>query len=343
MLILTRPLLSFHDNFARALSRESSAIYQQHNRPSHRRVRGPWTCSGRHIDALHHLEMGLLDKVCFRSGFLDCSIDMPLTLDSGPIGFVSLIIFFLSWPKAEHLPSMTRRSWKEFDYVGSFLIIAAAVLVVFAFQNAGESPAATWGTAVFIAPLTVGLVLWLALLGWGYLAGRVSEGRLAPTFPIGLFRNRAYAAAAISTLFAGYPYFIINYAFPLRAQVVDDKSPLLAGIMLLPMLGATAVGSILAGALSRTKNYLFETMLVGASLMTLGVGLLTIVHDADDDAKALAFIVFAGLGFGLNIASATMLTSVEVPIIDYGKFHRRPPKSVKLPWANQTQHPRKVL
>ncbi|KAJ5190285.1 uncharacterized protein N7498_009270 [Penicillium cinerascens] len=236
---------------------------------------------------------------------------------NGPIGFVSLIIFFLSWPKAEHLPSTTRRSWKEFDYVGSFLIIAAAVLVVFSFQNAGDSPGVTWGTAVFIAPLTVGLALWLALIAWGYLAGRVFEGRLASTFPIGLFRNRAYVAAAISTLFLGYPYFMIIYAFPLRAQVVADKSPLLAGIMLLPMVGSTAEGSILAGAISKTKNYLFETMLVGTCLMTLGVGLLTIVHDSGDDAKALGFIVFVGLGFGLNVASATMLTTFEVPIIDY--------------------------
>lgn len=65
----------------------------------------------------------------------------------------------------------------------------------------------------------------------------------------------------------------------------------------------------------------------------------SIVHDAGSDAKALAFIVFARLGFGLNVASATILTSVEVPIIDYGEFHRHPPKSVKLPRANQTQHP----
>ncbi|KAJ3500674.1 hypothetical protein NM208_g17091 [Fusarium decemcellulare] len=250
---------------------------------------------------------------------------------NGPIGFVSLIIFFLSWPKAEHLPSSTKRSWKEFDYIGSFLIIAAAVLVVFPFQNAGESPGATWGISVFVAPLTIGLVLWLVLLAWGYLAGHIFEYHLALTFPVNVFRNRAYVAAAISTLFLGYPYFMITYAFPLRAQVVDEKSPMMAGIMLLPMLGSTAVGSILAGVLSKTKNYLFETMLAGACMMTLGTGLLTVVHSAGDDAKALAFIVFAGLGFGLNVASATMLTAVEVPIIDYGKFYRRPPKSVKSP------------
>lgn len=254
---------------------------------------------------------------------------MSLKLDSGPVGVVSLIIFFLSWPKAEHLPLTRRQSWKEFDYVGSILIISAAVLVVFSFQNAGESPDSAWGTAIFIAPLTIGLILWLTLIAWGHLAGRIFKNRLALTFPIGLFRSRAYTAAAISTLFLGYPYFILNYAFPLRAQVVSEKSPLLAGIMLLPMLGASAVGTIVTGVVSKSKNYLFETMLVGACFMTLGVGLLTIVHNAGDDPKALGFIVFAGLGFGLNVASATMLTAIEVPIKDYGKIHRRPLKSAK--------------
>ena len=213
---------------------------------------------------------------------------------------------------------MIRRSWKEFDYLGSILIIAAAVLVVFAFQNAGESPRAGWDTAVFIAPLTIGLILWLCLFAWGYFASRNFKDRLALVFPIDLFSNRAYAAAAISTLFIGYPYLMICYAFPLRAQITGDKSPLSAGLMLLPMLGSAAVGSILSGAISKKKNYLFETMLAGACMMTLGTGLLTTVHDTQDDAKALGFIVFAGLGFGLNTAAATMLTSFEVPIVDYG-------------------------
>lgn len=243
-----------------------------------------------------------------------------LVLDSGPIGFVSLVIFFLSWPKAEQLPSTTRRSWKEFDYVGSALIIAAAVLVVFSFQNAGESTDSEWGDAIFIAPLTIGLVLWIEVIAWGYLAESVIKTGIAPAFPIRIFRSRAYSAAAISTLLLGYPYFILNYAFPLRAQVVDDKSPLLAGVMLLPMAAATAVGTICAGTISKTKNYCFETMLVGTIMMTLGTGLLTLVHNSGDDAKALGFIVFAGLGFGLNVSAATILTSVEVPMVDYGKF-----------------------
>jgi hypothetical protein len=255
--------------------------------------------------------------------------DMPLTIDSGPIGFISLLIFLLSWPKPQHLPTITRRPWKEFDYVGSTLIIAAAVLAIFPFQSVGESQesASTWATAAFIAPLIIGLILWLALVAWGYLAKHTLKLRIALTFPITLFTNRTYTAAALSTLCIGYPYFMLSYAFPLRAQVIDEKDPLLAGVMLLPMLGATAVGTILAGILSKTKNYLFETMLVGACLLTVGAGLLTTINDGvagaggdHDDAKALGFIVFVGMGFGLNVAAATMITAFEAPIVDYGKI-----------------------
>ncbi|UKZ82159.1 hypothetical protein TrVFT333_009943 [Trichoderma virens FT-333] len=54
------------------------------------------------------------------------------------------------------LPSKTT-SWKQFDFVGTILGIAASVLVVFAFQNAGESEPGTWGRPVFIAPLIIAL------------------------------------------------------------------------------------------------------------------------------------------------------------------------------------------
>lgn len=252
------------------------------------------------------------------SGVKVASTDANILFYSGPVGFVSLVIFFLAWPKSEQLPSTARRSWKEFDYVGSFLIIPAAVLAVYAFQNEGVSAHTSWGTAGFIVPLTISLILWLALFAWGYVVGRFFEGRVALTFPISLFRNRAYATAAISTLFLGFPYFILNYALPLRAQVVSEKNALVAGVMLLPMLGSSAVGTIIAGFASRKKNYIFETMLIGACLMTLGVGLLTMIHDSGDDSKALGFIVFVGLGFGLTVASATMQTSYEVSIVDYG-------------------------
>lgn len=194
------------------------------------------------------------------------------------------------------------------------------MLVVYSFQNAGESPVSPWGTAAFIAPLTTGILLWLVLIAWGFVVGRFFEDRVALTFPIHIFKNRAYFGAAISTLFLGFPYFILNYALPLRAQVVDEKSSVLAGVMVLPLVGSAAVGTMVTGVINRTKNYHVESMLTGASLMTVGAGLLTLVHDAGDDAKVLGFITLIGLGFGLSVTSATMVTSLEVPIRDFGNY-----------------------
>ncbi|KAF4507046.1 hypothetical protein G6O67_005722 [Ophiocordyceps sinensis] len=232
---------------------------------------------------------------------------------NGPIGFVSLTIFLSTWPKADQLPTIQRHSGKDFDYAGSVLVIAASVLVVYAFQIAGEVTESVWGNAVFIAPFVAGVVGWIALLTWEHVVETRLDHRFAPAFPISLFRNRAYAAGAASTLFLGYPYLLLIYLFPLRAQVVSGKSALGAGIMLLPMLGTSALGSAISGKINSKKNVLWETLLVGACLMTLGSGLLTTVSGAKDDSKALGFLAFSGLGFGLSTAAATILVTVEAP------------------------------
>ncbi|KAF4438994.1 hypothetical protein F53441_12676 [Fusarium austroafricanum] len=237
---------------------------------------------------------------------------------NGPVGFVSLVIFIFAWPKPEYLPSQERRAWKELDFLGSFLAIAAAVLVVFSFQNAGTQRSNDgWKTAMFIAPLVCGLLACGLLVAWQIFMQSRWHDRFAPAFPVNIFRNRIYSTAVINTLLNGFPYLLLIYAIPLRFQVVSGKSALLSGVMLLPMLGASAAGSVIAGKINSTKNYTFESLLVGSSVMTLGCGLLISLSHESDDAKLLGYMTFCGLGFGLTVASSTMLSTVEVPIRDY--------------------------
>lgn len=126
---------------------------------------------------------------------------------NGPVGIVSLSIFLITWLRADKLPPLPQRSWKDFDYAGSVLVIAVSVLVVFSFQIAGEATQNVWGDSIFIAPLVAGVVAWAALLAWTYVTEARLGGRFSPAFPISLFGNRAYAAGAASTLFLGYPCF----------------------------------------------------------------------------------------------------------------------------------------
>ncbi|KAF5600746.1 multidrug resistance 3 [Fusarium pseudoanthophilum] len=237
---------------------------------------------------------------------------------NGPVGFVSLVIFILTWPRSEYLPSQERRGWKELDFLGSLLVIASAVLVVFSFQNAGtERSNDGWKTSIFIAPLICGLFACGLLIAWQIVIQRQWHDRFAPAFPINIFRNRIYSTAVANTLLNGFPYLLLIYAIPLRFQVVSGKSALISGVMLLPMLGTAAIGSLLAGKINATKNYTFESLVLGSSVMTIGCGLLTSLSHEPNDAKLLGYMTFCGLGFGLTVASSTMLSTVEVPIRDY--------------------------
>lgn len=44
------------------------------------------------------------------------------------------------------------------------------------------------------------------------------------------------------SFFTGFPFFVVIINLPLRFQIVNGDSPIMAGVHLLPMLGTSAVG-----------------------------------------------------------------------------------------------------
>ncbi|TDZ25125.1 putative transporter [Colletotrichum orbiculare MAFF 240422] len=219
---------------------------------------------------------------------------------NGPIGFASMAVFYFSWPRAEHLPDLQ-----------------PSVLVVFSFQNAG-SDESKWHQAVFIAPITIGGLCFLALVGWEALVARFWERSIMAAIPMRLLCNHVYVAAMLNTMLLGFPYLLTVFAFPVHLQIVKGKSSLLAGVLLLPMLGAVALGSTLAGLASSNRNLLFETMLVASCFMTIGCGLMTTLSSSIElEPKSLGFLAIVGFGFGLSATSSTIMGTTESEIPDH--------------------------
>jgi hypothetical protein len=104
---------------------------------------------------------------------------------------------------------------------------------------------------------------------------------------------------------------------PERLQIVNDESSLAAGLHLLPMLGATALGSFFAGVVNKKKNYTGMTTIVGCMFQCIGLGL---IYGTTSGTTKLSVILgytgLYGLGVGLVFAAATMLTTVEARHID---------------------------
>lgn len=112
---------------------------------------------------------------------------------------------------------------------------------------------------------------------------------------------------------------IVN--IPMRAQIVNLYDEVKSGVLLLPLMGATAVGSGLGGAFSSKKNQTFWTLNAASILMLVGCGIMSILPPTVDvAAKQWGFEVILGFGIGMNLSTATLLTSLNAEFQDLGKF-----------------------
>lgn len=222
-----------------------------------------------------------------------------------------------------------RRPLKELDIIGCVLLVAASVLVVFAFQEGGlQNSQNSWATAIFLASLLVGCLCWALLLIWEAYGSRLLA--VAPLLPIRLLKRRVFTAAVFCTITTGFVYFVVIYTLPLHFQVVYEKSALTAGVALLPMLGSAAIGSALAGALNAKKNNVFPTLVTASCFMAIGAGLLSTLKSLEVEAKVYGFQVFVGLGFGLTVSSVTMLAILESELADVGQYNCRQQNLVRM-------------
>lgn len=114
-------------------------------------------------------------------------------------------------------------------------------------------------------------------------------------------------------MLTGFIYLSIIIILPERFQIINEQNSLMAGVHLLPMLGACAFGSFLAGAVSSKQNKTSVTLIAAACLQLIGVGLLSTFSEVGSAVQPqYGYQAIFGLGVGLTFAAATMLTSVHV-------------------------------
>lgn len=117
---------------------------------------------------------------------------------------------------------------------------------------------------------------------------------------------------------SGYCYLALIITLPERFQIVNGDTALMAGVHLLPMLGATAMGSIVAGAFSKKKNNTSRTLVMAACFQVIGLGLLTTFDKSSSPVvPQFGYQTIFGLGVGLTFSSATILTKIQAS----GKDH----------------------
>ncbi|KAL8413716.1 hypothetical protein RB594_005097 [Gaeumannomyces avenae] len=230
-----------------------------------------------------------------------------------PFGVVVAAGLFLLYPRRRQQNTTTiLQSFGMIDFPGALLLLAASMMLVYAIQEAG-SMKYHWNSAPIAVNLTLSLLCCIAFWGWeAFLHAR--GGRVAPIFPMSLATHRVYVACLFVTVLVGFVFMPAVVMIPERSQILEGKNVMMAGVDLLPMLAAVAVGSFVAGPLSMQKNRTTFTLVLGTSLITTGASLMTILESMAPESAIKAmygFEVVLGLGFGLCLASTTIMANLQ--------------------------------
>ncbi|KAI9317564.1 major facilitator superfamily domain-containing protein [Dichotomocladium elegans] len=226
----------------------------------------------------------LTDYVSWRWNFY---INLPL----GGVAVVILVIFL-------HLPTEKQnlmQKLKRVDYAGNVLVLAAATLFLLAMNFGGQT--FPWKSAAVIVcfVLTGVLVAVLVVVEMKYAA--------EPLLPPRLFKNRSVVSVLSLNVFFGIVFFAVVYYMPIYFQIVRGDSATWSGIRLIPMQMMVCVFSTAAG-ISISKFGIYRPfMTIGMSLLTLMVGLLSILDAHISFSKIYGITVIGGCGMGLMFSS----------------------------------------
>ncbi|KAJ3467284.1 hypothetical protein MRS44_004848 [Fusarium solani] len=227
-----------------------------------------------------------------------------------PFGLATILAITNLWPHEDVAHIFSWKAFTSIDFIGSATLLSSSGFLVFAVQQAG-SQTFSWGSPEIISALAISGVSWIVFVCWEVFLETKPHRRIEPIFPIRLMLRRVYSAGLLVTMFTGFPYISLSIVIPERFQIVNREGVLMAGLHILPLLGACAIGSFLGGAISSKKNNTSFTLLGASCLQLLGVGLMSTMTRPDGYVKAqYAFQAIFGLGVGLSFSAATIMTSI---------------------------------
>ena len=193
------------------------------------------------------------------------------------------------------------------DVPGAVLGTAGLSALVYGIIRGGE---AGWGNHWGLASFGAAAVL-LALFA-------VVEARAtAPMLPLRFFRQRDFSGAVLLIGMVLFAMFVTFFFLTQLFQLVQHRSALAAGLLIVPTSVAVTISAGVAGKLIHTvgPRVLAVAMTVG---MLIGLGILTQTTESTSTFQIVAALVVFGFGAGLALPALTDTVMAAVPERDAG-------------------------
>jgi len=177
------------------------------------------------------------------------------------------------------------------DWFGLFTFLAFTLMVLLGLDFGGIVFA--WSSARVISLIVVGT----AMLG----AFIYSEAKLAkhPLIPLTPFKEKESLAALAVAAFHGLAFMPGEFYVPLYLQAVMRKTPLMSGVLLVPLVVATAAVGVLVGFIIHRTGRFRELIWAGTAILTIALGTFITLDAHSSLGKFIALSIVFGLGAGL--------------------------------------------
>jgi len=221
-----------------------------------------------------------------------------------PFAVVALILI----QRTLHLPKRAKRK-VSIDYLGAVLIAAGVSLLLIWVSLAGNQFEWNSGTS------------WLMAIGAGVLlvAAVITEIVVKePILPMNLFTNRSFTLVVVASLTVGVALFASSVFLSQYWQLSRGANPTQSGLLSLPQVIGSLVASTLIGSLiSRTGKWK-RWMVVGASLLTVGLGLMATIRYDTDITLVSIYLALMGLGLGMVMQNLVLVVQNSVDVRQVG-------------------------
>ncbi|KAF7588744.1 hypothetical protein BBP40_005270 [Aspergillus hancockii] len=204
--------------------------------------------------------------------------------------------------------------FRRADILGALILLVACSFAIAALQEGNyEYP---WSSGLVISFLVISGLFWILFLLWEWFISKRSLSIYA-MFPWRLAHNRIFLGSVLGFFTTGLPITVCIIEIPQRFQIVNNCSPLDAGIRFLAYALSSPVGiiscSVLAGRIKVPFCYI---ALGGIALQIIGLFLFSEVSSAVEiSAAQYGYLVLAGLGIGASVSVFYMM----VPLVVEGK------------------------
>ncbi len=219
-----------------------------------------------------------------------------------PLGILAVLFVIIGYRESQNHSRM------KIDWLGSFFLIAGVTSLMFSLDLGGNQfPWNSWQIISLLLSFGVCFILFLF----------TEFHAEVPIIPLHLFRGKLFACSQLIGLLFGSVFIISIIYIPIFIQGVNGNTATHSGLVLMPMMLASVLGSQIGGSLIRRFSYRL-LMLLSAFTFLIGLYSLSTLTMHSSNLMMILYMIITGIGVGISFSVLMMSSTDQISPKDTG-------------------------